>query len=276
MSLILEALNRSQRDRQIETAPSGRDTAAYFEDSEARSSRLSWLPWLALIMALLVIGWLLLDRSDVEVVQVPPPSKKGSLVVQTGPAQVSLEKSARAGPLEPDSTVVPAAPGQMPQPRTANPPSVAASGIDIIETNSTDSAVAALYGETEEKTVAVKTPVSAKNKDSALQEKPIDIEEVLARTKEALKTASLREHSAPFLSTLSQQVKNDIPTMFYSAHDYSSNSGQSSVVINGKTLRVGGSIAGGVKLDEILSDSIVLSHRGTQFRLRALNSWVNL
>jgi general secretion pathway protein B len=276
VSLILEALNRSQRDRQIETAPAGRDTAAYFEDSEARRSRLSWLPWLALIMALLVIGWLLLDRSGVQVVQVPPPSKNGSLLVQSGPAQKSLEKPARAGPLEPESAVVPAALGQIPKPRTANPPSVAASGIDIIETDPTDSAVAALYGETEEKTVAVKTPVSAKSKDASLQEKPIDIEEVLARTEEALKTASLLEHSAPFLSTLSQQVKNDIPTMFYSAHDYSSNSGQSSVVINGKTLRVGGSIAGGVKLDEILSDSIVLSHRGTQFRLRALNSWVNL
>jgi len=31
-----------------------------------------------------------------------------------------------------------------------------------------------------------------------------------------------------------------------------------------------------MRVEEILSDSVVLDYRGTQFRLRALNSWVNL
>jgi hypothetical protein len=47
------------------------------------------------------------------------------------------------------------------------------------------------------------------------------------------------------------------------------------VVINGKTLRTGASAAG-VKVEEILPDSVVLEVKGNRFRLRALNSWVNL
>ena len=299
MSLILEALNRSQRDRQ-DDAGAGRETGAYFERSEVQRSRLSWLPWLALVFALLLIGWLLSERFAADVVQIPVTPKKSSVVSQTAPSQVQPEKTAQVVPTYQANTVPIVTGRQMPPPITANSASAEVPGKRKVEPDSADSAVAALYAGTGEKTATVQdtgteekaatvqdagtgekgaaaqTPVSAKNENSSLAESPIDIEEVLARTEEAVKTARLREHSAPFLSTLSQQVKNDIPTMLYSAHDYSSKSGQSSVVINGKSLREGGNIAGGVKLDEILSDSIVLSHRGTQFRLRALNSWVNL
>ncbi|MEH6570667.1 MAG: general secretion pathway protein GspB [Halioglobus sp.] len=275
MSLILEALNRSQRDRQVD-AGAGRDTADYFESSEVKRSRLSWLPWLALVFALLIIGWLLSERFAADVVQTPSTPKEISVVAQIAPSQVQPEKPARADPPEEADTVPIATGSQMPPSIMANSASAEVPGKSNVEPDVADSAVAALYAGREEKAATAQTPVSAKKENSSLTEKPVDIEAVLARTEEALKTARLREHPAPFLSTLSQQVKNDVPTMLYSGHDYSSKSGQSSVVINGKTLREGGNIVGGVKLDEILPDSIVLSHRGTQFRLRALNSWVNL
>mgnify|MGYP003845772661 FL=1 len=50
----------------------------------------------------------------------------------------------------------------------------------------------------------------------------------------------------------------------------------SSVTLNGKAVKLGGSPLAGLKVDEILPDSVILTYRGTQFRLRALNSWVNL
>jgi hypothetical protein len=109
-----------------------------------------------------------------------------------------------------------------------------------------------------------------------VQEEPIDIEKMVVEAREELENASLAEHSAPFIAELSQQTKDSIPTIFYERHDYSGNPAQSNVVLNGKKLKVGGSPAGGVKVEEILSDSVVLNHRGTQFRLRALNSWINL
>ena len=78
------------------------------------------------------------------------------------------------------------------------------------------------------------------------------------------------------LSELSQQTKDAIPSIFYERHDYSGRPGQSVVVLNGKALKAGGSPASGVRVEEILPDSVVLDYRGTEFRLRALNSWVNL
>jgi len=80
----------------------------------------------------------------------------------------------------------------------------------------------------------------------------------------------------PFLIDLSQQIKDSIPTVYYLRHDYSSDTARSSVVLNSKTLNVGGTPASGMKIEEILPDSVVLNYQGTQFRLRALNSWVNL
>ena len=47
-------------------------------------------------------------------------------------------------------------------------------------------------------------------------------------------------------------------------------------LINGNSARVGGRVAPGVQVTEILPDSVVLEHAGRAFRLKALNSWVNL
>lgn len=108
-----------------------------------------------------------------------------------------------------------------------------------------------------------------------LEERPVDVEEVLRLAQEEVANAELVDHPAPFLVSLSQQTKNAIPTILYQRHDYSQG-GRASVTLNGKTLRTGGTVDSGLKIDEILEDSVILNYRGTQFRLRALNSWVNL
>lgn len=266
MSLILEALNRSSRDRDVEEH-ARLHSQTYAERSEVPRSTLAWLPWFALLLALLAIVWLLFDRFT------------GDAVPDT-PIHVLPEKQA---PVETAAVVnlkPPVAAVQLPMPAASLGPngvSVEYTGsADIVESAAADPAVAALYARTNAQPVIRREPALEIITQSPPKEVPIDLEEVLARTQEALKTASLPEHSAPFLSALSQQVKDVVPTMLYSAHDYSSRPGQSSVIINGKSLGQGGSIAGGVKLDEILPGSIVLSYQGTQFRLRALNSWVNL
>lgn len=108
-----------------------------------------------------------------------------------------------------------------------------------------------------------------------VQEQQIDIEEMLQMAEDELENIRLAEHPAPFLSALSQQTKDTIPTLLYQAHDYTGSKADSFVLINGKKLKQGDS-SKGVRVDEVLPDSVVLSFQGTQFRLRALNSWVNL
>ena len=135
-----------------------------------------------------------------------------------------------------------------------------------------------------EKRATTKNARSARAKESAGSsgtaragdEQPVDIEAILRNAQKEMENASLAAHPSPFLESLSQQTKDSIPTIYYQRHDYSSQASRSAVVLNGKTLKVGGSPASGVKVDEILTDSVVLNYRGTQFRLRALNSWINL
>ena len=108
----------------------------------------------------------------------------------------------------------------------------------------------------------------------AAAEDNLDIAELLRRAQSQLGKPVLEPHDAPLLEDLSQQQKDGIPTLMYTLHDWVPG-GPSRVVLNGQALQVGQQ-HGGFRVDEILSDSVVLNWRGIRFRLRALNSWVNL
>ena len=110
----------------------------------------------------------------------------------------------------------------------------------------------------------------------ARTERSVDIDRILQQAREEVKNATIDDHGVPFLADLSQQTKDAIPTLYYQRHDYSSDVNISSIVLNGTPLKVGGSPEPGMKVEEILPDSVVLNYQGTQFRLRALNSWINL
>lgn len=282
MSLILDALNRSRQD--TDDVP-GLATQHYVESEVG--GRRNYSLWLALLVALLVILWLMYDRYSGSVV---PPPEQGS-AVELSRQHAAREPAARAevpaavAPTPPAPPPVPA-PAATPAEKPIEPvtqPAAAPSGVSA-------AAVDQLYQQRQSPPPAQPAaepgpaaslekppePALAAAPATAGDEQPVDIEQVVLQARDELKNARLDEHPAPFLSDMSQQTKDQIPTILYQRHDYSGNPAQSEVVLNGKTVKVGGNAAAGVKLDEILPDSIVLNHRGTQFRLRALNSWVNL
>lgn len=104
-------------------------------------------------------------------------------------------------------------------------------------------------------------------------EDSIDIAELVRRAQEAMGEKPVSAHPTALLENLSQRQKNAIPTVIYSVHDWAGEN--SRVVLNGEAMQVGDR-RGGFTVLEILADSVVLSWGGTEFRLRALNSWVNL
>ncbi|EHQ57095.1 hypothetical protein OMB55_00008160 [gamma proteobacterium HIMB55] len=103
---------------------------------------------------------------------------------------------------------------------------------------------------------------------------PIDFADILAAAQEELGVKPLVESSEPLLETLSQQIKDDIPSLIYSEHRYDP-AGSSSVKLNGKTVKERQRV-GAFTVIEILPDSVVIRWRETQFRVRARNSWVNM
>ncbi len=102
----------------------------------------------------------------------------------------------------------------------------------------------------------------------------VDFAEILAQAQKELGVQPLVESSEPLLETLSQQTKDQIPSLIYSEHNYSVN-GRSEVVLNGQSLTER-QRAGPFTVVEILPDSVILRWRETQFRVRARNSWINM
>ncbi len=289
MSLILDALNRSRQDK--DSVP---NLATHHTFDKMASGKRQYLPWVAFSVAVVIIGWLVIGRlfaTPVSDIEVGAPAEQVSKNITTAGESNSTEVKEDAAveeqlvqpvvdsqALEALEPVVVALAVNSPEPDTA---SVAIeTTTPIAPPVAENPAVAQLY---QNRNVIDDAPARQRTSSAALDlyadsgnEEPIDIARVLQSAREEMKDATLDEHPVPLLSALSQQVKDDIPTLYYQRHDYSNNTSISTVVMNSKTLKVGGNPVNGVKIEEILPDSVVLSYQGTQFRLRALNSWVNL
>lgn len=102
----------------------------------------------------------------------------------------------------------------------------------------------------------------------------VDFAEILAQAQKELGVQPLVDSSEPLLETLSQQTKDQIPSLIYTEHHYSEN-GRSEVILNGQSLTERQRV-GPFTVVEILPDSVILRWRETQFRVRARNSWINM
>ena len=301
MSLILDALSRSRQD--TEQVP-GLAAVHPVEEVDPDAHWLLWLMVSMLVVAVLAIAWLLFNRLPQ---QTPVPA--ADPVEQTQPAKRVPDQTvpAVATTAVPETAPVTAAkpvreprpePRSRPEPAPVKEPArepVSISDRAITEVKSAtppgvgervepvDEGVAALYQQSQRSQAAEQARVAAPSVQrpperpatTSRVEETVDLEKLVAQAEAELRDARVAEHAVPMLSTMSQQTKDSIPTLMYLQHDYSGDSARSTVIINGKTLRAGGSV-GGLKVEEILPDSVVLEFKGTRFRLRALNSWVNL
>lgn len=285
MSLILDALNRSRQDK--DSVPS---LATHHAVEKVASDKRQYLPWVVLLVALVIIGWLMMARlfnpaSDIEIAASAKPVMQATTNADASDFSADKEEAVVEEPLV-EFVVDSQAPVTAGLAANSAEPGIA-SAVVATETKTPisppvveDSAVAQLY---QNQNLADDAGVRNQTSSAALDlyaesrvEEPIDIAQVLKSAREEMKDANLDQHSVPLLATMSQQTKDNIPTLYYQRHDYSTNVAISAVVLNGEALKVGGSPAQGMKIEEILPDSVVLSYQGTQFRLRALNSWINL
>ncbi len=104
------------------------------------------------------------------------------------------------------------------------------------------------------------------------------------------KTAATRRSEDNYQPSLSKQTRNDyvsvvdvrdlpldiqarIPDMVFSAHVYSSNPQQRSVVINGNFMEQGDMLTSKLRLDEITPGGVVFDFDGVRFRTSVLSNW---
>ena len=121
--------------------------------------------------------------------------------------------------------------------------------------------------------------VSAASSSSAVSDAPsiappIDLVAAIERAAREVGEPNLVPHPTALLENLSQQQKDQIPTIVYTEHVYAEGAAPS-VELNGQRLRPGQRV-GGITVEDILVDSVILRVNRVSFRLRALNTWVNL
>jgi general secretion pathway protein B len=276
MSLILDAINKSEQQRpQVEPvpgvgAPHGADAAV-----ELPAWRGLLWPVLTTVLALLVIVLWLDNGTPAPVEEVASPPVQAAS--PTPPELVA--KTPMAVPVQIAHKVAtpPATPA------AESPPAVG--GLDVAalyapEPIADDSVPVAADSEIAE--IEVEEIVLEETASPVQEAAPLDVEAIAGAAQKTLDERVTEpdevvvEHAAPMISELKQRDKDEIPSIFFSSHHWSTVASERVVTLNGEARREGDRVKPGLVLVEILEDSIVLDYRGTEFRLRSLNSWVNL
>lgn len=269
MSLILDALSRAEEEKQRSAGDAPNLLSRNFvQPRHEPSSRSSLLILGATALLMLLAGSWYALRSDA-------PAKPVSDGGESSTA--SKDEKSKSPPNFAKQTNAPQT--------VAASQSKLSSKTPLVE-KARNEAIAALYLEPQPKvagdttalaeTVEIQSSVS-ESPDTAeplLAAKAINVQGVLREVRVEASRDALASHPTPLLEQLSKQYRDRVPTLIYSRHDYGA-SGRSSVVINGAML-IPGQRTRGVEVLEILSDAVVLRFEGSDFRLRSLNSWVNL
>ncbi|ALP39954.1 type II secretion system assembly factor GspB [Aeromonas schubertii] len=77
----------------------------------------------------------------------------------------------------------------------------------------------------------------------------------------------------PSLAALPYEVSQQVPSISYGSHIYSSNPSKRSVILNGRELREGAPLAPGVVIKGIEQDALILQVGGQLASLKALQDW---
>ncbi|ARN73965.1 general secretion pathway protein GspB [Oceanicoccus sagamiensis] len=245
MSLILDALNRADQERAEENHTPNLH-ASHGPAPETSSPLRRWIiEGVIIVLALAAFGYS--QWTDETVTPVTP-------VVEAEPAQaITVEKPVPAPP-------APAPVAAAPKPKPVVETTVAKKPVEKPASNTS---IASLYQQPAATTPMVKEPVvTAAPVVEPVMEAPVDNTQFILK-------------QIPLITERSSRFQRGVPTLNYEVHVHSADDGAGFVKLNGRIARVGAQVAPGLRLIAILDDSIVLDLNGTQFRLPALNSWVN-
>ena len=272
MSLILDAINKSEQQRPPhETVPGvGTLQEAGAAAGPSPWRRLLW-PAITTVLAVLVIVLWWDSRQPVAVAPAPIAQPAAPALSEPVPSIPVAEPVAdKVAPLPIDPVAEPPPPVGDTDVASLYAPVVAVDDSAAVPESPRIAEVEVV----EVERIETASPVS--------EPTPLDVEAIALAAQKALaeqgaaSAEPVVEHAVPLISELKQRTKDEIPSIFFSSHHWSNVAAERQVTLNGEIHREGDLIKPGLRLVEILDDSIVLDYRGTEFRLRSLNSWVNL
>lgn len=299
MSMILDAIKRSKESETAADGVPSVDTEHYVPSES--NSRLPWIVAavsMGLLLALLLWQAFTPDRTSSTAISDNQLSAPDELRTQTPMASSSTPEATESASASESTAPSIASPVPTAAPTVAvatadEPPSIDVRILDTpvesvvaelpartVTTSGDDERLSALYAAMNQEEAPTRTEQEFADSEVAVEdvtesEEPrIDFVEILERAQREMGSTPLVESSVPMLDSLSQQTKDQIPSLIYNDHDYQE-LGESSVLMNGQTVRENQRV-GPFVLVEILPDSAILRWRDVEFRLRARNSWINL
>ncbi len=243
MSLLLDALNKADQERKRNEATPGINSN-HGHTGEHNTRTIS----IAVIVAAL-IGFAILLAAIYWL---------GQRSTATAPTTVAANSSTPAAPRS--------------QPIQKNPPiaAVQTPTESALETNNAEEDVASLYAQnTQTPEPAASAPVT-----ETIATHNDDSQTLPSTVPPATPTSITQFGNLPDLHDLPNQILAKIPSLNYSEHNYNNIGG--SVKINGQLKHVNDQLAPGLVIDKILEDGMILHLDNYSFKMRALNSWVNM
>ncbi len=245
MSLLLDALNKADQERKRnEATPGINSNHGHTDDHSNRTTSIAVIAavLIGFVILLVAIYWL------------------GQRSTATAPIAAGTISS------------TPAAPNK-PQPIHKNPSAAEAqtSTESVPVANNAEEDVANLYAQNTQSS----EPVTPAPVTEAIAINNAGSAETLPSTVPPSTPTSITQFAnLPDLHDLPSQILVKIPSLNYSEHNYNNIGGN--VKINGDIKHINDQLAPGLVIDKILEDGMILHLDNYAFKMRALNSWVNM
>lgn len=288
MSLILDALNKADNERSHNDAPSihsNHDTEINGRGIRRPQKLILLASIVTILLASAIVFFLTIYSSDKTAVaqiqpnkQNLPPTDRYNTPATISPTDAPVDTK-KATPRKIDALKERVIAAQYQQAHDIEKniktkKNAPASELNNLErTEKTEQQVKAIY---QQKTTAISQaapkpqPTLAVN---AVQSTPSPRRTPRATPKPS---TTLAKHSLlSFISELPYAIQKNIPTIMYTRHKYRSE-GDSFVRLNNVEFRQGQQVAEKLYIEEVLRDGIVLRYNNRKFKMKALNSWVNM
>ncbi|WP_018015190.1 general secretion pathway protein GspB [Teredinibacter turnerae] len=311
MSLILDALDKADRERQSKLAADEIPPQDISEQAESEHRRsVTYFAAGAVILVLLAAATLYWNyreqpaaSASTTLANTTAPEQPRAEIEKPAPAKATVEAAQAPAGKQPVPAVAPAELAQsvarpvLKKQPAATDDNTAARAARDVSAATVQKAIAAQYNNARpsqqmspEGSAEKAQQVAALYTKATPTPAPKTETPPVAATAASLSSAapapkeSAPANSEPTLANFTElgsirslpwTVQQKIPTLNYSAHNYQSLQ-DASVVINGTTRRRGDSLEQGLVLEMILRDGIILKYQGQAFKVPALNSWVNM
>lgn len=307
MSLILDALKKAENERKADAAVPDIATEhdVSFEEKPKKAPWL-WLTAIVLVLLFAVFAWFLFSSNsepskytNIPVVENSKlPEKKQSVKelkpepeVEQQNTQVSIDNAIQQSRQKSIKAQKELIASQYSSPtdaldETANTEKGKATETEI-SASVTDESIDKLYSdnsdsaENKSNTIASENPIKNNTVQDESSTVSTDVNSASAkltsnRESKTVNTEAIEAYqSVKLIKELPFSAQEKVPTMMYTEHHYRGKKG-STVVINGKQLKQGSNVASGIRIERILEDGILLRQNQYQFKMLALNSWLNL